>query len=78
MVWEDAYIKFMKKWVKKEENKKHFDVAFFSERSVEDELERETYGDILTIAVSYIFMFIYITFSLGRISKWSRFAVRIK
>lgn len=41
-------------------------------------MERETYGDIMTIAVSYIFMFIYITFSLGRISKLSRFAIESK
>ena len=54
------------------------DVAFNSERSIEDELDRETYGDIMTIAVSYIFMFIYITFSLGKISKLSRFAIESK
>ena len=42
----------------------------------QDELERETNGEIVTIAVSYILMFIYITFSLGRITKWSRFLVR--
>lgn len=44
----------------------------------QDELERETYGDILTIAVSYLFMFVYITFSLGRITKWTRFLVSNK
>ena len=52
------------------------EVAFNSERSIEDELQRETYGDIMTIAISYLMMFVYITFSLGRITKWSRFMVR--
>ena len=52
-------------------------VAFNSERSIEDELERETSGDIVTIALSYIIMFFYITFSLGQVSKMSRFMVRV-
>ena len=63
---------------KNENNTENMDVAFNSERSIEDELDRETYGDIMTIAVSYIFMFIYITFSLGKISKLSRFAIESK
>lgn len=54
------------------------DIAFNSERSIEDELERETSGDIVTIAVSYLIMFFYITFSLGQISTMKRFMVRPK
>ncbi len=69
--WESKYIEFLKQWTSEEKNSKYFDVAYNSERSIEDELDRETYGDIMTIAVSYIFMFIYITFSLGKISKVS-------
>ena len=76
--WEKAFIEFMQDWESDPENTKHMDVAYNSERSIEDELDRETYGDIMTIAVSYIFMFIYITFSLGRISKFSRFAIESK
>ena len=75
MEWEKVYIDFMKNWTTNEENLKYMDVAFNAERAIGDELERETYGDIVTIALSYIFMFIYITFSLGRITKWSRFMV---
>ena len=76
--WESTFINFMKNWTSNENNTKHMDVAYNSERSIEDELDRETYGDIMTIAVSYIFMFIYITFSLGKISKLSRFAIESK
>ena len=54
------------------------EVAFNSERSIEDELQRETYGDIMTIAISYLMMFVYITFSLGKISKLSRFPIESK
>ena len=74
--WEKVYIEYMKNWTANEDHTKYMDVAFNAERAIGDELERETYGDIVTIALSYIFMFIYITFSLGRITKWSRFMVR--
>ena len=75
MMWEKAFVSFMQNWTSNEENTKYMDVAFNSERSIEDELERETSGDILTIAVSYLIMFFYITFSLGQVSKWRRFMV---
>ena len=73
--WEKVYIDFMKDWTSKEENMKYMDVAFTSERSIEDELDRETYMDIAIIALSYILMFVYITFSLGRITTMKRFLV---
>lgn len=76
--WEAEFIDFMNKWTSNPDNIKHMDVAYNSERSIEDELERETYGDIATIAISYMLMFIYITFSLGRVSKISRFAIESK
>ena len=44
-------------------------------KSIEDELDRETYMDIAIIALSYILMFVYITFSLGRITTMKRFLV---
>ena len=69
---------FFQEWLSQENNTENMDVAFNSERSIEDELDRETYGDIMTIAVSYVFMFIYITFSLGKISKLSRAPVESK
>ena len=75
MEWEKVYIEYMKNWTANENNTKYMDIAFNAERAIGDELERETYGDIVTIALSYIFMFVYITFSLGRITKWSRFMV---
>lgn len=75
--WESAFVHFMKNWTSNSENTKYMDIAFNSERSIEDELERETSGDILTIAVSYIIMFFYITFSLGQVSTWKRFLVSL-
>ena len=65
----------MKYWV---ETKKpaYMNVAFTSERSIEDELNRESQSDILTILVSYIIMFAYIAISLGQMRSCSRLLVR--
>ena len=76
--WEKVYIDFMKEWAAKEENTKYMDVAFTAERAIEDELNRETYMDVAIIALSYILMFAYITFSLGRITTLKRFMVSTK
>ena len=64
MAWEEEFVRFMKDWVETKMDKNIMDVAFTSERSIEDELDRETYGDLATIAMSYIIMFLYITLSL--------------
>lgn len=64
----------MKNWT--EHKKPDFmDVAFTSERSIEDELDRESRSDILTIAVSYLIMFAYIALSLGQVRKCSTLLV---
>jgi Niemann-Pick C1 protein len=75
MAWEKAFIEFMQNFTADPSNLEHLDIAFNSQRSIEDELEKETSGDVLTIAVSYLIMFFYITFSLGQVTKVSRFMV---
>ncbi|XP_046748991.1 NPC intracellular cholesterol transporter 1 isoform X2 [Diprion similis] len=66
--WEERFITFMKNWTatKKPE---YMDVAFTSERSIEDELDRETKSDVLTILISYLIMFGYIAVALGQIKS---------
>ncbi|XP_073978633.1 Niemann-Pick type C-1a isoform X3 [Rhodnius prolixus] len=67
--WESKYIDFMKNWTK---NKPDFmDIAFSAERSIEDELDRESRSDVSTILVSYIIMFIYIAIALGHMTSCS-------
>ena len=41
------------------------DIAFSAERAIQDELKRESKGDVYTILLSYIIMFAYI--SIGTI-----------
>ncbi|KAH7637438.1 niemann-pick c1 protein-like protein [Dermatophagoides farinae] len=46
-------------------------LAYKAERSVEDELDRQSQSDIVTVAVSYLIMFIYILLALGDMDKCS-------
>ncbi|XP_015376879.1 PREDICTED: Niemann-Pick C1 protein, partial [Diuraphis noxia] len=62
--WENKFLDFMKNWTMV--SKPSFmDVAYYSERSVEDELDRESHSDMSTIAISYLVMFLYIVCTLG-------------
>ena len=70
MAWEKAYIEFMKNYVNNTENRDLI-ISFTSERSIEDELNRESSTDVLTIIVSYLIMFAYITVALGQVNECS-------
>ncbi|XP_014480790.1 PREDICTED: Niemann-Pick C1 protein isoform X2 [Dinoponera quadriceps] len=71
MEWEESFINFMKNWTATRKPA-YMDIAFTSERSIEDELNRESQSDILTILVSYVIMFAYIAISLGQIRTCGR------
>ncbi|EFN76828.1 NPC intracellular cholesterol transporter 1 isoform X4 [Harpegnathos saltator] len=71
MEWEESFIQFMKNWTATKKPA-FMDIAFTSERSIEDELNRESQSDILTILVSYVIMFAYIAISLGQIRTCGR------
>ncbi|KAL8625091.1 hypothetical protein ACOMHN_030726 [Nucella lapillus] len=73
--WEKVYIDFMKNYTQHQPN---MSIAFSSERSVEDELDRESRSDVLTIVISYMIMFAYITFFLGQFHSFDRILVDSK
>ncbi|XP_071876115.1 Niemann-Pick type C-1a isoform X5 [Bombus fervidus] len=77
MEWEMSYVKFMKNWIATKKPA-FMDIAFTSERSIEDELNRESQSDVLTILVSYIIMFAYIAISLGQLKNCSRLLIDSK
>ncbi|PSN32731.1 hypothetical protein C0J52_20415 [Blattella germanica] len=64
--WETMYVEFMKNWTENE-MPEFMSVAFSSERSIEDELERESEAEMITVVISYAVMFVYIAVALGRI-----------
>lgn len=51
-------------------------ISFSTERSIEDEINRESNSDINTIVISYIIMFVYISLALGHIQSCRRLLVR--
>lgn len=65
LLWEEGFLNFMHNYSR---NHPELDVAFKAERSVEDELDRQSQSDIVTVAVSYLIMFIYILLALGDIN----------
>ncbi|XP_034097515.1 NPC intracellular cholesterol transporter 1 [Drosophila albomicans] len=69
--WEKYFVEFMVNYIKNNKSES-MDIAFTSERSIEDELNRESQSDVLTILVSYIIMFIYIAISLGHVQELKR------
>lgn len=73
--WEEKFINFMLNYTQNSTSPivlKHMDIAFTSERSIEDELNRESKSDVFTILVSYLIMFAYIAISLGNVQEASR------
>lgn len=58
--WEKIVIDFLRNY-----SNPNVIIDFNTERSLQDELDRETQSDIKTILISYIAMFIYITITLG-------------
>ncbi|TMS09700.1 NPC intracellular cholesterol transporter 1 [Larimichthys crocea] len=65
--WEAEFIEFMKNF-----SNPNLTIAFSAERSIEDEITRESNSDISTIVVSYAIMFIYISLALGHIQSFRR------
>lgn len=77
MEWEKQYVEFMKNWTANEKPD-YMDIAFTSERSIEDELDRESQSDVATILISYLIMFAYIAVSLGQMNSCGRLLIDSK
>ncbi|XP_071482510.1 NPC intracellular cholesterol transporter 1-like [Diadema antillarum] len=73
MAWEKEYIEFVKNY-----SNPNLTIAFQAERSVEDEINRESSSDVVTIAASYMLMFAYVTFALGQINSCQRLLIDSK
>ncbi|XP_055386647.1 NPC intracellular cholesterol transporter 1 isoform X2 [Condylostylus longicornis] len=75
--WESKYVEFMEDYIKHNKSA-NMNIAFTSERSIEDELNRESQSDVSTILVSYLIMFAYIAISLGHVEHRSRIFIDSK
>ncbi|GFV70670.1 NPC intracellular cholesterol transporter 1 [Trichonephila clavipes] len=73
IAWEAEFIKFMKNF-----SNPDMDIAFSSERSIQDELDRESKTDETTILISYLVMFAYVSITLGQYHSWSSILIKSK
>lgn len=64
MAWEAEVLVLLKNYTSD-----LIEVYYTTERSIEDELERESKADIKIIAISYLMMFLYLTITLGKYSS---------
>ncbi|XP_072460487.1 NPC intracellular cholesterol transporter 1 isoform X1 [Notamacropus eugenii] len=71
--WETEFIHFVKNY-----RNPNLTISFSAERSIEDEINRESNGDVVTILISYGVMFLYISIALGHIRSCHRFLVDSK
>lgn len=63
--WEKEFLEI----VSNQSDTKLMKLAYKAEKSIKDELDRQSESDIVTIAVSYLIMFIYILLALGENSN---------
>lgn len=59
--WEQAFINYLRSI-----QSEHYWVSFISQRSIQDEIDRESGSDLFTVMISYSFMILYVSFSLGQ------------
>ncbi|KAJ8450788.1 hypothetical protein Cgig2_032413 [Carnegiea gigantea] len=63
--WERAFIKLAKEELLPMVQSSNLTISFSSESSIEDELKRESNADVITISISYLVMFAYVSLTLG-------------
>ncbi|CAL8466999.1 g6535 [Coccomyxa elongata] len=63
--WEAAFIELARTKLTQMAEEARLRLSFSAERSVTDELARESYADVSTVAISYVVMLAYIALALG-------------
>eukprot|EP00079_Xenopus_tropicalis_P016418 XP_004915269.1 PREDICTED: Niemann-Pick C1 protein [Xenopus tropicalis] len=71
--WELEFIKFVENY-----SNPNLSISFSAERSIEDEINRESKSDVTTVVISYALMFVYISLALGQIGHCSSILVDSK
>jgi len=61
-----SFLDFMEKW-NQVDRPKFMDVAWSTEKSIQDELDRTSKAEMITVVISYLVMFVYVAFALGKI-----------
>ncbi|XP_065864984.1 uncharacterized protein [Euphorbia lathyris] len=78
VAWEKAFIQLIEEELVPMVQSRNLTLSYSSESSIEEELKRESTADVITILVSYIVMFAYISVTLGDVHHWSTFYLSSK
>ncbi|KAF3446900.1 hypothetical protein FNV43_RR12080 [Rhamnella rubrinervis] len=78
VAWEKAFIQLAKDELIQMVQSKNLTLSFSSESSIEEELKRESTADAITILISYLVMFAYISLTLGDTPSLSSFYISSK
>ncbi|CAK9178319.1 unnamed protein product [Ilex paraguariensis] len=78
VAWEKAFIQLVKDELMPMVQSKNLTLSFSSESSIEEELKRESTADAITILVSYLVMFAYISLTLGDTPHFTSFYISSK
>ncbi|KAL5858640.1 hypothetical protein ACOSQ3_006098 [Xanthoceras sorbifolium] len=78
VAWEKAFIQLVKEELVPLVLSSNLTITFSSESSIEEELKRESTADVITIVVSYLVMFAYISVTLGDAPRLSTFYISSK
>ncbi|GMH04666.1 hypothetical protein Nepgr_006506 [Nepenthes gracilis] len=76
--WEKAFIQLAQNELLPLVKSRNLTLAFSSESSIEEELKSESTADAITIVISYLVMFAYISLSLGDTPHLSSFYISSK
>ncbi|XP_018394267.1 PREDICTED: Niemann-Pick C1 protein-like [Cyphomyrmex costatus] len=63
--WEQRFLDFMEKW-NRDGRPDSMDVAWTTEKSIQDELDRSSKAEMITVVISYLVMFVYVALALGK------------
>ncbi|KAM7258591.1 hypothetical protein ACFE04_014332 [Oxalis oulophora] len=78
VAWEKAFIQLVKDELQPLVLAHNLTLSFSSESSIEEELKRESTADAITIVISYLVMFAYISVTLGDAPRLSTFYITSK
>ncbi|KAG6712155.1 hypothetical protein I3842_05G089900 [Carya illinoinensis] len=78
VAWEKAFIQLAEEELLMMVQSSNLTLSFSSESSIEEELKRESTADVITIIISYLVMFAYISVTLGDAPHLSSFYLSSK
>ncbi|XP_053950504.1 NPC intracellular cholesterol transporter 1 homolog 1b [Anastrepha ludens] len=68
MAWEKVFVDFLKNYISDK-----MEIAFSAERSIQDAIVELSEGEVSTVVISYVVMFVYVAIALGKIRSCTGF-----